>query len=401
VPLRARAEQATLLEREFLHGAEIRETGVRARGDRHDAMIMLMSFAPLDGIRVVDVTASLAGPTCTQLLASLGADVVKIEPPEGDHARAWGPPFIDGMGALFFAANAGKRSVVLDLRRDVDEVLRLVDGADVFVVSLRPGLAEELGLDGEALLGRNPRLVHCTIGAYGRNGPLADRPGYDPLMQAASGIMSVTGEPDGPPVRVGVSLVDFATGQWAAIGILAALAERERDGKGRTVDTSLYETSLYLMSSHIAAYAETGEPPGRHGSAFPLIAPYDLFQTSDGALMISAGSDALWTRLRGALGLPDDARFHTNPDRVRNRAALTEAIADVLRTRTSSEWEAALTAAGVPVSPVRDVGEVVAHAQTQALGILQQLGAGTTVTPPLSIDGERLRYPSPPPALGG
>ena len=359
-----------------------------------------MSFEPLAGIRVVDVTASLAGPTCTQLLASLGADVVKIEPPEGDHARAWGPPFIDGAGALFFAANAGKRSLVLDLRRDLDQLLGLVDDADVFVVSLRPGLAEERGLDGAALLARNPRLVHCTIGAYGRVGPFAGRPGYDPLMQAASGIMSVTGEPDGPPVRVGLSLIDFATGQWAAIGILAALLERGRDGKGRTIDTSLYETALYAMSSHIAAYAETGEPPGPHGSAFPLIAPYELFPTSDGALMISAGSDALWTRLRGALGLPDDERFRTNPDRVRNRTALSDTIAEVLRTRTSADWEAALTEAGVPASPVRDVAEVVAHAQTQALGMLQQLGSGTTVTPPLTVDGERLRYPSPPPALG-
>ena len=359
-----------------------------------------MSFAPLDGIRVVDVTASLAGPTCTQLLAALGADVVKIEPPGGDHARHWGPPFVGGDGALFFAANAGKRSRVLDLRRDVDELLALVDDADVFVVSLRPGLAEELGLDAVALLARNARLVHCTIGAYGREGPLADRPGYDPLMQAAAGIMSVTGEPDGRPVRVGVSLIDFATGQWAAIGILAALLERSRDGKGRAIDTSLYEAALYAMSSHIAGYVASGEVPARHGSAFLPIAPYEVFPTSDGGLMISAGSDALWTRLRGALGLPDDERFRTNPDRVRNRAALSAWLAEVLRTRTSAEWEAALTDAGVPVSPVRDVAEVVAHAQTQALGILQQLGAGTTVAPPLTVDGERLRYPSPPPALG-
>jgi crotonobetainyl-CoA:carnitine CoA-transferase CaiB-like acyl-CoA transferase len=349
----------------------------------------------------VDVTASLAGPTCTQLLGALGAEVVKVEPPEGDHARAWGPPFVDGMGALFFAANAGKRSVVLDLEEDREELLGLVDDADVFVISLRPGLAEARGLDAEALRARNPGLVHCTIGAYGRGGPLSGRPGYDPLVQAAAGIMSVTGEADGPPVRVGVSLVDFATGQWAAIGILAALLERERDGKGRTIDTSLYETALYAMSSLVTAHAASGDVPGRHGSAFPLIAPYELFPTSDGALMISAGSDALWQRLRGALGLPDDERFRTNPDRVRNRDALAGEIAAVLRTRSSEEWEATLTDAGVPVSPVRDVAEVVAHAQTQALGILQRLGSGTTVAPPLRFDGERPLYSSPPPELGG
>jgi crotonobetainyl-CoA:carnitine CoA-transferase CaiB-like acyl-CoA transferase len=354
---------------------------------------------PLAGITVVDVTASLAGPTATQILGALGAEVVKVEPPEGDHARAWGPPFVDGMGALFFAANAGKRSVVLDLAEDREALLELVDAADVLVVSLRPGLAESRGLDAKSLHARNPRLIHCTIGAYGRGGPLSDRPGYDPLMQAAAGIMSVTGEPDGPPVRVGVSLIDFATGQWAAIGILAALRERERDGVGRAIDASLYETALYAMSSHIAAYAESGEIPGRHGSAFPLIAPYELFPTSDGAVMISAGSDGLWTRLRAALGLPDDERFRTNPERVAHRAELFEAIASVLRTHTSAEWEERLTEAGVPVSPVRDVGEVLTHAQTQALGILQELGGGTTVALPLRFDGERPRYSSPPPQL--
>jgi formyl-CoA transferase/CoA:oxalate CoA-transferase len=359
-----------------------------------------MSFAPLKGIRVVDVTASLAGPSCTQLLAALGADVVKVEPREGDHARAWGPPFVDGDGVLFFAANAGKRSLAVDLAEDIDVVLALVDEADVFVQSLRPGLAERRGLGADALRARNARLVYCTIGAYGATGPLADRPGYDPLMQAASGLMSVTGEPDGPPVRAGVSLIDFATGQWAAIGILAALLERDRTGVGRTIDTSLYETSLALLSSQLAAYAATGEAPGRHGSAFPLIAPYEVFPTSDGALMIVAGSDGLYDRLRGALGLPDDERFRTNPERVRHRAELAALLSDRLRTRTSAEWEAELTAAGVPSSPLRDVGEAFEHEQTRALGILQRLGEGTTVSPPLSVDGERLRHRSPPPRLG-
>ncbi len=359
-----------------------------------------MSFEPLDGIRVVDVTASLAGPSCTQLLAALGADVVKIEPRDGDHARAWGPPFVGGAGVLFFAANAGKQSLVVDLEADVDTVLSLVDEADVFVQSLRPGLAERRGLGADALRARNPRLVYCSIGAYGTSGPLAGRPGYDPLMQAASGMMSVTGEPGGPPVRSGVSLIDFATGQWAAIGILAALLERRETGAGRTIDTSLYETSLALLASQIATYAETGEAPGRHGSAFPLIAPYEVFPTSDGALMIVAGSDGLWERLRAALELPDDERFRTNPDRVRHRAELAAFLAERLRTRTSDEWEAELTAAGVPVSPLRDVGEAVEHEQTRALGILQQLGGGTTVSPPLSVDGERLRHRTPPPTLG-
>ncbi|MES1248245.1 MAG: CoA transferase, partial [Actinomycetota bacterium] len=230
-----------------------------------------MSFLPLAGRRVVDVTSSLAGPSCTQLLAALGAEVTKVEPHEGDHARSWGPPFVGGDGALWFAANAGKRSVVLDLGRDRDELLQLVDEADVFVQSLRPGLAERHGLDAATLRARRPSLIHVSIGAY------ADRPGYDPLVQAASGIMSVTGEADRPPVRVGVSLIDFATGQWAAIGILSALLR----GGGATVECSLYETALALLAGHIAGGGESA----RHGTAFPLIAPYEVFADD---LMIAA-----------------------------------------------------------------------------------------------------------------
>jgi formyl-CoA transferase/CoA:oxalate CoA-transferase len=353
-------------------------------------------FLPLAGKRVVDLTASLAGPSCTQLLAALGADVVKVEPPEGDHARGWGPPFVGDDGALFFAANAGKRSIAIDLERGLEIVLRLAARADVFVQSLRPGLAEARGLGAEALHARNPTLVYCSIGAYGAGGPLSDRPGYDPLMQAASGIMSVTGEPDADPVRVGVSLIDFATGQWAAIGILAALLR----GGGAVVDTSLYETSLALLAGQVAGHAATGEVPGRHGSAFPLIAPYEMFPTGDGALMIAAGSDALWERLRVALGIREDERFRTNPDRVRNRRELGGVVSGVLRTRTSEEWEAVLAEAGVPASRLRDVGEAAAHPQTAALGILQQLGPGTTVAEPFSVDGERVRHREPPPAPG-
>jgi formyl-CoA transferase/CoA:oxalate CoA-transferase len=357
-----------------------------------------MSFEPLKGRRVVDVTASLAGPACTQLLAALGADVVKVEPREGDHARGWGPPFVGDDGALFFAANAGKRSIALDLGdpRGIEIVLRLGGRADVFVQSLRPGLAEARGLGPDPLRERNPTLVYCSIGSYGTVGPLSDRPGYDPLMQASTGIMSVTGEADGPPVRVGVSLVDFATGQWAAIGILAALLR----GGGAVIDTSLYETSLALLAGHIAGHAATGEVPERHGSAFPLIAPYEVFPTRDGSLMISAGSDALFERLRVTLGLREDPRFRTNPDRVRNRRELVGVLSGVLRTRTTEEWEATLTDAGVPASPVRNVGEAAAHAQTQALDLLQQLGPGITVAPPLSVDGEHVRHRAAPPRRG-
>jgi crotonobetainyl-CoA:carnitine CoA-transferase CaiB-like acyl-CoA transferase len=360
---------------------------------------------PLTGTRVVDVTSSLAGPTATQLLAALGAEVVKVEPLAGDHARAWGPPFVQGEGAMFLASNAGKRSLAVELGDDRGReiVLRLVDRADVFVQSLRPGAAERHGLGADELRARNPRLVCCSIGAFGSRGPLSAQPGYDPLLQAASGIMSVTGENDRPPVRVGVSLIDLGTGVWAALGVVAALYERERTGVGRTLEVSLYETALSLLSYQLVGYLGTGVVPGREGSAFSQIAPYQVFPTRDGELMIVAGNDKLFAALCNVLGLAEltsDPRFLTNPDRVANRPALLTLLEERTRERGSAELLDALVAAGVPVSPVHDVGEAAGHPQTEALGILQALGDFVTVAAPLSADGERVRHHAAPPALG-
>jgi crotonobetainyl-CoA:carnitine CoA-transferase CaiB-like acyl-CoA transferase len=365
----------------------------------------MSELRPLVGTRVVDVTSSLAGPTATQLLAALGADVVKIEPLGGDHARAWGPPFLDGEAAMFLAANAGKRSLAVELadERGREIVLRLVDQADVFLQSLRPGAAERYGLGATELRARNPRLVHCSIGAFGTGGPLRGRPGYDPLLQAASGIMSVTGESDGPPVRVGVSLIDLGTGVWAALGVVSALYERERTGVGRTLELSLYETALSLLSTQLVGHLGTGDVPKRAGSAFPQIAPYQVFPTQDGDLMIVAGNDKLFASFCGVLGVPElvaDARFLTNPDRVANRAELVSLLTARTQERESAELLDALVAAGVPASPVHDVGETARHPQTEALGILQSLGDVVTVAAPLSADGERVRHHAPPPALG-
>jgi crotonobetainyl-CoA:carnitine CoA-transferase CaiB-like acyl-CoA transferase len=365
----------------------------------------MSELRPLVGTRVVDVTSSLAGPTATQLLAALGADVVKIEPLRGDHARAWGPPFLDGEAAMFLAANAGKRSLAVELadERGREIVLRLVDQADVFLQSLRPGAAERYGLGATELRARNPRLVHCSIGAFGTGGPLRGRPGYDPLLQAASGIMSVTGESDGPPVRVGVSLIDLGTGVWAALGVVSALYERERTGVGRTLELSLYETALSLLSTQLVGHLGTGDVPKRAGSAFPQIAPYQVFPTQDGDLMIVAGNDKLFASFCGVLGVPElvaDARFLTNPDRVANRAELVSLLTARTQERESAELLDALVAAGVPASPVHDVGETARHPQTEALGILQSLGDVVTVAAPLSADGERVRHHAPPPALG-
>jgi formyl-CoA transferase/CoA:oxalate CoA-transferase len=368
-----------------------------------------VTFAPLRGIRVVDVTTSLAGPYCTEVLAALGADVVKIEPPGvGDEARTWGPPWWEGESTLFMTVNAGKRSVCVDLRRGNDVMLRLVDGADVLVQSLRPGLADERGLGAEALRARNPRLVYCSIRSFGRTGPWRDRPGYDPLAQAAGGIVSVTGEPGRDGVRAGVSVSDQGTGMWAAIGILAALHERERTGEGREVDVSLYETALGFMAYHLTGFLGAGAVPAPHGTAFPSIVPYQAFSASDGRLMIAAGNDRLFAALVDALGLPElasDARFTTNADRVANREALVPLLEASFAAEPREHWLARLADAGVPAAPVQDVSEVASAEQTEALEILQELphpAIGGLRIPafPVSIDGERVRHPSAPPELG-
>ena len=363
-----------------------------------------MSFQPLAGIRVVDVTGSLAGPHCTEVLGALGADVVKVERPEsGDDTRSWGPPFWDGEGTLFLAANANKRSLALRISdpRGLEALLRLADRADVFVQSLRPGLAERSGFGPDALRERNPRLVYCSIGAFGNVGPLRDAPGYDPLIQAASGIMSVTGEPGGGPVRAGASLVDYMTGMWAALGIVAALGEREQTGRGAVVDTSLYETALGLMSYHLTGFVASGSSPGRLGTEFPLIVPYQAFATRDGQVMVAATNDRLFAALCDALelaGTAEDPRFATNPARVENRVELRDLLAGRFAAKPTDAWLERLGAAGVPAAPVQDVAAVVAHPQTEALAMLEPdlraLGHA------LSVDGERVRNRTRAPAHG-
>ena len=361
-----------------------------------------MAFRPLSGIRVLDLTSSLAGPTATEILGALGADVVKIEHPgRGDEARDWGPRFYEGGSVMFFSANAGKRSLALDLktREGMDVLFRLLEDADVVVQSLRPGTAERLGLGPDSLRARNPRLVYASIGAFGRKGPLATEPGYDPLMQAAAGIMSVTGEPDGHPVRVGVSLIDIGTGVWAALAILAALHE----GHGRTLDLSLYETALSLVPYQLVDVLAGGAPAGRHGTAFPLIVPYQVFETADGELMIVAANDRLYEKTCEALGVSElaaDERFATNPLRVANREQLIPLLQERIVTQRTADLLRRLRDAGIPASPVNDLAGVAEDEQLRATGILQELAGRELVSPPFSADGERVRYASEPPLLG-
>ena len=370
-----------------------------------------MPFLPFTGMKVVDVTTSIAGPYCAEILAALGAEVVKVERPDtGDDGRAWGPPFWNGESAMFLSVNAGKRSLAVSLtdERGRDVVLRLAEQADVFLQSLRPGLADRLGLGPEAMRARNPRLVHCSVGAYGHVGPLSREPGYDALMQAAGGLISMTGEPGRPGVRVGSSLIDLGTGMWSALGIIAALLERERTGQGVVVDASLYETALGYIGYHLVGYLADGTVPSGQGTVFPMVAPYQVFPTRDGELMVASGNDRLFALLCGILDLPAlvaDTRFRTNPDRVENRDELVSIISDRLREKDTVDWHELLIAAGVPAAPVADVEDVIAAEQTEALGMLQpvahpRIADLRLAALPLSFDGARAEHRSPPPLVG-
>jgi crotonobetainyl-CoA:carnitine CoA-transferase CaiB-like acyl-CoA transferase len=329
---------------------------------------------------------------------------VKVEHPQrGDEARAWGPQFFEGGSAMFFAANASKRSLGLDIKTPdgMEALLRLVDRGDVFVQSMRPGTAERLGLGGAALRERNGRLVYCSIGAFGSSGPLAGQPGYDPLMHAFTGIVSVTGESDRPGVRVGTSLIDLGTGVWAALGVVAALLERAQTGRGRQVDVSLFETGLSLVGYQLTDALRTGKAPGRFGTAFPLIAPYEVFPTKDGELMIAAANDGLFVQLCKRIGLAalaEDPRFRTNPDRLANRDALLPPVRARLAEESSAHWLDVLE--GIPVAPVQDIAQAAAHEQTRAVGIVQELAGMETLALPLEIDSERVGHVDPPPMLG-
>lgn len=370
-----------------------------------------MSFLPLAGIKVVDMTSSLAGPYCTLLLGALGADVVKVEHPErGDEARAWGPPFWSGESTMFLGANSGKRSFGLDVKdpRGKEAAQRLIDSADVFVQSLRAGTAEKLGLGGDEMRARNPRLVYCNLGAFGRKGPLAMDAGYDPLLQAFSGIMSVTGEAGRGPVRAGVSLIDQGTGTWAAFAILAALWERERTGAGCTVDVSLFETALGYMANPSLGFLATGKAPRAAGTGYPSIVPYQVFAARDGNLMVAAANNKLYAALCGALGLDalvTDPRFKGNPDRVANKDELIPLLETAIAARGRDELVALLRDAGVPAAPVQDAGEVWNHPQTDAIGIKQRIDHPdvpdfTTYGVPFQFDGERPPFRGAPPRLG-
>lgn len=363
---------------------------------------------PLAGITVVEMGHSVAAPFAGQILGDLGARVVKVENPSGgDDARSWGPPFWHGASATFQSLNRNKLSVALDLKNAAEcERLRafITGEADVVIQNMRPGLVRRLGLD-DSLRAGNPRLVYCNLGAFGANSPMADKPGYDPLMQAFGGIMSVTGEAGRAPVRVGPSIVDMGAGLWTVIGVMAALERRHRTGHGCTVDTSLLETALSWMTVPVALALASGQDPQRTGSEAAMIVPYKAYRAADRYLIIAAGNDALFGRLCGVLGTPEwsaDPRFSTNAARVVNREILNALIDEIVLTRDAEDWGRRLDEAGVPSSVLQSVSEVLAHPQTRSLDIVRPLpdGSMALMSLPLRFDGERLPFRSGPPALG-
>src|SRR5262245_31577540 len=309
---------------------------------------------PLAGIRVVDLTRILAGPYCTQALADAGADVVKIEEPaRGDDTRGWGPPFVEGESCYFLAVNRGKRSVTLNLKhaRGRELLGELMAQSDVLVENFRPGTLDRLGFSYEACRARHPRLVYASISGYGRDGPLGGRPGYDAVIQGEAGLMSVTGEPDGSPLKVGASLVDVLAGMNATQGILLALLRRQQTGEGGRVEVSLLESALPPLAYHNTTWLLAGEVPRRLGNRHPSLAPYETYETADGYVIVGVGSEALWRAFCQAASRPDlaaDARFASNALRVSNYEALSAELAPLLRSRPSAEWLRLLEEAGVP-----------------------------------------------------
>lgn len=359
---------------------------------------------PLTGLVVVEVGDSAAAPFAGQVLAALGAEVWKVERPgTGDASRGWGPPSCGGTAAAFHALNRGKKSVCLDIK-DAAQLATLHafihDKADVVLHNLRPGSSGKYGLDPQSLRAGKPGLVCCEIGAFGHVGAMNTLPGYDPLMQAFAGIMSITGEAGREPVRAGVSVVDFGTGMWAVIGILAALVRRSANHNGATVNSSLLETAVSWMTMGIASHAADGEPGARHGSGVAFVVPHRTYKAADGYIAVACANDRLFVKLCKALGHPEwssDPRFITNAVRLEHRAEIDGLIEAQLRTQSRAVWQERLQPAGIATAPVQNTPEIVAHPQVEALRILQKPAQDdiALVGLPLSFDGIR-----PPPLHG-
>jgi crotonobetainyl-CoA:carnitine CoA-transferase CaiB-like acyl-CoA transferase len=359
--------------------------------------------APLGGVRVLDLSRVLAGPYATMVLADLGADVVKVERPgEGDETRSWGPPHAGGEAAYFLSVNRSKRSVALDLKQPQGRALALdlCAAADVVIENFRPGAAARLGVDSDAVHARNPRVVYCSITGFGRREP-RERAGYDFVVQAESGLMAITGEPGGPPTKVGVALVDVLAGLNAAVAILAALRQRDLAGTGQRIEVSLLDSALASLVNVAQNALITGEEPPRYGNAHASIVPYQPFATSNGWIAVAAANDGLFARLCEAIDRPElatDERFATNAARVQNRKELLPQLEETFRARTADEWVAALDAAGVPTGKIRGVLDAIRTAAPATVRVEHPTAGDLELVAPALSYGSPI--PAPPPLLG-
>jgi crotonobetainyl-CoA:carnitine CoA-transferase CaiB-like acyl-CoA transferase len=368
-------------------------------------------MSPLSGLTVVDLTRVLSGPYCTMLLADMGARVIKIEQPgRGDDTRAWGPPFVSGESAYFLSINRNKESLTLDLKRpEARPVLdSLIDRADVLVENFRPGTMDRLGLGYGDVAKRWPRLVYCSISGFGQTGPRRAEPGYDAVIQAEGGLMSITGDAEGPPFRLGVAIADIVSGMFAAQGITCALLARERTGRGQQVDIGMLDATAALLTYQAGIYFATGSAPGRMGNRHPTIVPYETFPGSDGEFVVAVGNDEQWRRFCTVIGAPElqnDERFATNRGRVSHYDGLRPLLVERLRSKTRAEWVASLKAAGVPCGAVREIAEVLQDEHLVARNMIEAVehavaGAVNVLGVPIKLSETPGAIRTPPPKLG-
>jgi len=365
-------------------------------------------MTPLQGITVLDLTRALSGPYCTMMLADMGARVIKVEQPDkGDDTRGWGPPFVNGESSFFLSINRNKESVTLDFKHPAGRALleRLVAKADVLVENFRPGTLEKLSLDFRSLAARYPRLVYCSVSGFGHTGPRQKEAGYDVVMQAEGGLMSLTGTAGGPPIHLGVAIADIVSGMFAAQGITAALLARERTGRGQEVDVAMFDSVVALLSYQAGIYFANGAAPARLGNRRPTIVPYETFRASDGDFVLAVGNDDQWRRFCEVAQLAEDGRFATNRQRVTNYDLLKPALDACLATQPRAHWLEKLKAVGVPCGSVRDLHEVFSDPQTTARDMLVELehaaaGMLKMTGTPLKFSETPASVRTPPPLLG-
>ena len=365
---------------------------------------------PLHDIRVLDLSRVLAGPYCTMVLGDLGADVIKVESPEGDETRTWGPPFVEGESAYYLCVNRNKRSIVVDFKTEEGRNLlhQLIRQSDVLVENFRPGTLARYRLDFESVSAINPNLIYCSISGFGQTGPLHDRPGYDFMIQAMGGLMSFTGEPDGEPMKVGVAVADLFSGQNAVIAILAALQARTHTGKGQHLDISLFDSQVAMLANVASNYLISGNLPERYGNSHANIVPYQSFQASDSWFIVAVGNDRQFEklcRIIGNWGWVDDSRFTLNSERVKHRDELITILKPIFLRRTAGEWLSALEEAGIPCGPINTLDRVFAMPQVEARDMLihmqhEEIRELRLVGSPLKFSETPVEYRLPPPRLG-